>query len=363
MPLEFVLSHGVMEGNGAYNRYASIQAAGIASALPLLHEAVQKIELGSGDSPAVIVDYGCSQGRNSLAPMRTAIERLRPRLGANRPILVFHLDQASNDFNSLFETLSNDPGSYICDDPNVFPCAIGRSFYEQVLPPDSVHLAWSSYAAMWLSRIPCRVSGHFLPLYSSGSEREAFRTQAARDWRAFLSRRAIELRPGGRLVVVLAGLDDDEVSGFEPLMDEANAVLAEMVDEGEIRANEREGMVLATCPRPRRDLLAPFGTSGQCNGLTLEACELIGVPDPAWAKFVNDGDGEALASKRALFFRSTFVTSLALALQDGHDPERCRHFADQLESRLKRRLSEKPAPLHSFVQVLVAAKRTGERAM
>jgi salicylate 1-O-methyltransferase len=36
----------------------------------------------------------------------------------------------------------------------VFPCAIGRSFYDSVLPSNSVDIGWSSFAAMWLSSVP-----------------------------------------------------------------------------------------------------------------------------------------------------------------------------------------------------------------
>ena len=50
--------------------------------------------------------------------------------------------------------------------------------------------------------------------------------------------RAKELRPGGRLVVVVPGARDDGLSGFENFMNHANAVLMEMVDEGTITADE-----------------------------------------------------------------------------------------------------------------------------
>ena len=70
-------AHGVMEGEGAYNRYARMQAGGMALALPLLKEAVQKIELIHGDQPVVIADYGVSQGKNSLASMHVVIKTLR----------------------------------------------------------------------------------------------------------------------------------------------------------------------------------------------------------------------------------------------------------------------------------------------
>ncbi|MFZ0594076.1 MAG: hypothetical protein WAM39_26705 [Bryobacteraceae bacterium] len=350
-------NHGVMEGKGFYNRHARIPAGGAALALPLLEKAVESIELDRGDQPIVIADYGSSQGKNSLAPIRVAIENLRTRLDPNRPIFVFHIDQPSNDFNTLFEVLDADPDRYSLDEPNVFPCAIGRSFYEKVLPPQSVHLGWCSYAAVWLSRIPACVPGHFLALRSKGAERAAFLDQAARDWKAFLSLRARELRSGGRLVVVLPALNDDGVTGLEELMDHANAVLADMVFGGALRADERERMVLGTCPRRRSDLLAPFEADGQFEGLSVECCELGSLPDSAWADYERDGDQEALATKHALFFRAIFVPSLALALTDARDPEQRRLFADRFENGLKRRLTKQPAPLHSFVQIFVVAKQ------
>ena len=350
-------AHGVMEGKGSYNRHARIQAGGVSLALPLLQEAVRRIEIDRGDQPVVVADYGSSQGKNSLASMHVAIETLRERLGPDRPIFVFHIDQSTNDFNTLFEVLSRDPDRYALDAPNVFPCAIGRSFYENVLPPESVHLGWSSYAAMWLSHIPTLIPGHFIALRSTGPEREAFERQAARDWEAFLSLRARELRPGGRLVVVLVALNDDGASGFEDLMDHANGVLAELVDEGAIRADERERMVLGPCPRRRCELLAPFQAHGQFEDLRVERCDLTPLADTAWADYERDGNVEALVTKHALFFRSVFVPSLALALSEAHDAERRCIFADRFESGLKRRLTNQPAPLHSFVQTMVLAKQ------
>src|ERR1700722_142438 len=139
---------GAMEGRGAYDRHAELPASGGAFALPHFERAVRTLPLDTGDQPIVIADYGSSQGKNSLAPMRIAIEALRRRRGPDRPIVVYHVDLPANDFNALFETLQDDPERYVLNQPNVFPCAIGRSFYESVLPPGGVHIGWSSYAAM-----------------------------------------------------------------------------------------------------------------------------------------------------------------------------------------------------------------------
>src|ERR1700722_11461911 len=189
-------SHGVMEGGGFYNRYARIPAGGGGLALPFLEQAVKNIAIDSRDQPVVIADYGSSQGKNSLAPMRVAIEALRPRVGRDRPISVVHVDQAANDFNTLFDVLDRDPERYSMDDPNVFPSAIGRSFYENVFPREEVALGWCSYAAVWLSRVPALIPGHFVALASTGDVRKAFDRQAADDWRRFLSLRGRELHPG-----------------------------------------------------------------------------------------------------------------------------------------------------------------------
>ena len=104
MPKTPAASHGVMEAKGAYNKHAELPAGGAASALPLLDKAVQSVQLDTEGEPVVIADYGSSQGKNSMAPMQLAIRGLRRRIGPNRPISVFHIDQPSNDFNTLFES-------------------------------------------------------------------------------------------------------------------------------------------------------------------------------------------------------------------------------------------------------------------
>ena len=113
------------------------------------------------------------------APTTGTVSVLRRRLGLDRPIMVCHIDRPSNDFNSLFELLDTDPHRYGVDDPYVFPCAIGRSFYGSVLPPNSVDIGWSSFAAMWLSRVPALISNHFYA-FREPRERSAPRSSAKR---------------------------------------------------------------------------------------------------------------------------------------------------------------------------------------
>jgi len=227
-----------------------------------------------------------------------------------------------------------------------------------------VHLGWCSYAAVWLSRIPTLISGHFIARRGMDAERAAFRRQAAQDWETFLSLRARELHPGGRLVVVLPALNDEGTPspGLEALMDHANAVLAEMVDEGALLPDERERMVLGSYARRRCDLLAPFERDGQYQGLSVECCHLSELADPTCVGLQRDGDDDAVATRLAQIFRATYAPSLAGALADARNGAG-RAFADRLESGLKRRVANQPVPLHVFVQTMVLAKQVSTDAV
>jgi hypothetical protein len=128
-----------------------VQAAGLAPAVPWLTEAGKLVPLGQPYLPLIVADYGSSQGRNSLGPLGAAIGVLRERADADRPISVVHTDLPGNDFSALFQTVAADPDSYLRGDANVFPYAIGRSFYSMstsALGESNIQFreAWKLYA-------------------------------------------------------------------------------------------------------------------------------------------------------------------------------------------------------------------------
>jgi hypothetical protein len=344
-----------MEGRGFYNANSASQALGAAPALSLFAEAASEIPLDDVEGLIVLADYGSSQGRNSLAPLRAAITELRSRVGPQRPIVVAHVDQPANDFATLFDVVDTATGSYASDDGNVFPCVVGRSFYRSVLPPDYVHLGWSSYAAQWLSREPTRIPGHIYVPRASENVRAAFAEQAQSDWETFLSLRALELRPSGHLVIVTPALDDSATTPIVVLFDYANQVLAEMVADGAINQEERERMVVAAYPRTRVEAHAPFANGHRFAGLTAKSCTVSEVPDPSWLLFEQDRDQRALAARRAAFFRATFAATLSDALNH-RDADARKSFCDRLEAGLRQHLDDHVAPIASFAMTLLVVK-------
>ncbi|HUC19236.1 MAG TPA: hypothetical protein VMA37_16270 [Acetobacteraceae bacterium] len=334
-----------MEGHGAYNRGSRVQAAGLSPALPLLAEAAGRVPLTAGPEPIVIADYGASEGKNSLLPMRAAIAALRARVGAARAISVIHTDRPSNDFASLFETVSG-PEGYLAGDPAVFAFAVGRTFYEQILPAESVTLGWSSWAVQWLSRVPGPIPDHVQAAYSRDpAARALYAGQAAEDWRQFLLHRGHELRPGGRLVIITMALDEEGGFGYRPLLEAINAALMDMVADGSVRADEALRMAIPTMSRSRADFMAPFAANGRFAGLAIETLEMFHGEDRLWTEFERSQDAGAFGAGWASFMRAAVARTLAAELDGGHEDPRAAAFIDRMESGVARRMEAAPEQL------------------
>jgi hypothetical protein len=332
-----------MEGHGVYNRSSRVQAAGLSPAVPLLEQAARAVPLSEGPEPVVIVDYGSSEGHNSLFPLVVAISVLRERLGPERAISVVHTDLPDNDFTALFRTLAADPNSYLRGDPEVFTSAVGRSFYEQILPAGSVTLAWSSWAVQWLSRLPALIPDQVQVAYSGDpAARAAFAGQAAADWRAFLVHRGSELRPGGRLVVLTMCVDEAGNFGYRSLLEAMYAALIDLVEEGLVHRDEAQRMAIPTVGRSDADLRAPFAETGSFSGLSIEQIEVFLGEDRIWAQFEGDADAHAFGARWAAFSRASVFPTLAAGLEGGRDDPRAARFIDRLEAHLTARLAAAP---------------------
>ena len=175
---------------------------------------------------------------------------LRKRTRPEHSVLVAHTDVADNDFTVLFQTLADDPDSYLKKDAASFASAVGRSFYTQILPSNSVNLGWTSWAIQWLSRVPTPVPDHLQVAYSADEDvKAAYAKQAAFDWHEFVAFRGRELCPGGRLVVMTTAVGDDGEFGHRPLFRGMLAELADLVAQGLVTDDEVRRMCIPMVSR------------------------------------------------------------------------------------------------------------------
>jgi SAM dependent carboxyl methyltransferase len=332
-----------MEGKGRYNRSSQVQAAGLSPAVPMLERAAREVLLPGERLPIVIADYGSSQGHNSLAPVGAAIDVLRERAGRERAISVVHVDLPGNDFTALFETLLSDPQSYLKRDAAAFASAVGRSFYEQVLPAETVTLGWSSWAVQWLSQAPGVIPDQVQVALSSDAEaKKAFHRQAAEDWRQFLAARGRELCEGGRLVVLTMAADERGEFGYRALLQAIYGSLVKMVNSSFLTEEELRQMSIPTVGRSREEFLTPFGVGGSFAGLRLEEMEVFLGEDHIWADYQRDRDPRSFGARWAAFSRASVFPTLAEALKSDGDTERSAAFIAQLESMTAAHLAERP---------------------
>lgn len=279
----------VMAAHDFYNHHSTVQAAAAELGYDWLAEAAGAAALPDG--PLTVADYGVAAGHNSMRPMRLVIGALRQRTPA--PISVVHTDLPANDFSSVFEALEHDPDSYLRGEAEVFPYAIGRSFYQRLFPAASVQLGWSSTTTHWLSRVPTLDGDSIAPNLTTPDVRAHFAEQAADDWTGFLRARSQELAPGGRMVMVQPCAHDDGRLGDEGLQGAMDEILASMVTEGVLTAKQVAGMRLPLWMRTPAEYAGPIDDTPHLRIVRTRTVEH--PPNPMEQALDSTGDAEAFA--------------------------------------------------------------------
>jgi len=303
-----------MVGGGYYDDHSTFQADVAASGGALLKEAVDAVRLPA-DGKVAVADYGCGEGRNSMATIQTALGLLAAR-GAVRAA-VLHNDIPTNDWDGLAANLSG-AGSYLRQFPDARALFAPHSFFERVTVPASITLGTSGSAAHWLSQQPPELD---MPrsLYRSDApqgECAKILAQAASDWQAFLDARAEELQPGGVLLVQMLGSDGDadpvrvSAAGLLKLM---NQCALQLVDEGEVPQGAYAAYCFPVVPRTVEEATAPV-TGALADRLELLHCGLTGVASPYRVALEKTGDVANFAKTYTAFTRAFSESSLRRGL-------------------------------------------------
>ncbi|XP_042035451.1 loganic acid O-methyltransferase-like isoform X1 [Salvia splendens] len=158
-----------------------------------------------------IADFGCSTGNNSFPAMHTIIEAVKRKYESSDlktpDFYVWFNDVVSNDFNTLFRSLPLDRSYKVA--------AVAGDFHSHLLPPSSIHFAYSSWALQWLTEVPKPAVGLHSPAWKGGKRLygvkreevyEAYLGQFERDLEAFLKCRAVEMVKGGIMALLIPAL-------------------------------------------------------------------------------------------------------------------------------------------------------------
>ena len=230
-----------MKGDGFYDDHSAPQMATIDAVSPWLEEAIGQMDLRAIAGPLVVADFGCSEGRNSIAAAARIIAAIRTR--DQRPIQTVHSDLPTNNFNQLFANLYP-AGRSVFPAANVFSAAVGGSMFDQLLPPKTVSIASTYNAIGFLSRRPeVPLPDYILPMGPgrprpgvnvAPEAREAYAAQARTDLVRFYEARAAEMVTGGKLLVASFGVGK-QYRACDGLYDVLNDALLDLVGRGRLR--------------------------------------------------------------------------------------------------------------------------------
>lgn len=340
-----------MERGGFYNQNSTLQNAAIHKILPLWQEVVETAPLN--DDSATIVDYGSSEGRNSMIPLSMAIEKVREIKGSNCPISVIHTDLPGNDFSALFQTIIENENSYLRLSDDLYPSAIGRSYFEQILPANSVDLAWNTWTLQWMSKNPVEDSDFLYGAYSHKEwVRQSVEKQLAEDWREFLRLRSVELKPGGAMLC-LFGSKGTTMLGWEWTLNAFWSGILDMHKEGLLSDKDKLRINLPLGPRDIKAIKEPFGQNGLYEGLMLEHAEVMQSPDPFWPEYLITKDTKQFGQNWKNFMKAVFAPVIRSQLEPEKDTS---ILVEEIFDRFAVAVSAHPRETEHFVGVAILRK-------
>ncbi|MES0879621.1 hypothetical protein [Roseibium sp. SCP14] len=188
--------------------------------------------------PMNITDYGCGPGHSAIETVRPALKAWNALPNAN--LSVCHADQPGNDWNALMGLVFGDDGYANTANAPQVRTSVG-SFYERMMPDNSVTIATCFFASHWLSQSVQLHSPETIWFADlTGEARQKMWQLAKRDWVKFLHLRAQELQPGGYLFVSALGAvpEEGEINGIAAAgrgnYRAQQAVVASMVEDGQL---------------------------------------------------------------------------------------------------------------------------------
>ncbi|MQL92639.1 hypothetical protein Taro_025267 [Colocasia esculenta] len=344
------------EDDGSYAKNSEAPASAVALSKPLLEVAIRSMKLFAGEASIRIADLGCATGHNTLSTMDFLVGSLRQRyeeeFGCVPEFEAFFSDLPSNDFNSLFRSLSVFPDK---KKRPFYAAGVPGSFYDRLFPKGKLHLAVSLSALHWLSQIPESVLDRRSPAWNKGRAWidgakeevvEAYARQSSEDLKAFLRCRREEIMEGGLLFLLMAGrpgsqppanqLGDPESRAKHPFTGTMDQAWADLLNEGLIDEETRDSFNIPAYMRSTEEVRKAFE---ECSGFEIQKLEFQRIVEHSKEKqeeWIKDPDSYGMA-------KANLVRATLKPIAEAHlGPA----LSEELFRRFQRRSSEDTTMLH-----------------
>ena len=344
-----------MKGGGYYSQRTRGAKDVIDNAVSMLEDAVAALPTRTTERNIQIADYGAADGGTSKQAIYRTISALRKRYPQHQ-ITVTYSDLPGNDYSTLFRNLTgvddDSEDNYLKDFGSVFVNACSIGFHSQLMPDQTLDIGFSATAMHYVSEKPCQIPNHVHMVGASGSALDAFSRQARDDWNRILLSRAAELKPGGRLVFMNFGIDEDGRylgnTGGINMFNTFNDIWNELHEEGSITHDEWVDATFSQFYRTREEFCAPLvdpSSEVYQSGLRLVSAHTGVVKCPYRAAYEAAGETMSTQEFAASYIptlRSWSETVFATAL-DSARPENARAaLGDLFYQRYEDRVAADP---------------------
>ena len=304
-----------MKGGGYYSQRTRGAKDVIDNAVSMLEDAVAALPARTTERSIQIADYGAADGGTSKQAIYRTISALRKRYPQHQ-VTVTYSDLPGNDYSTLFRNLTgvddDSDDNYLKDFGNVFVNACGIGFHSQLMPDQTLDIGFSATAMHYVSEKPCQIPNHVHMVGASGSALDAFSRQARDDWNRILLSRAAELKPGGRLVFMNFGIDEDGRylgnTGGINMFNTFNDIWHELHEEGSITHDEWVDATFSQFYRTREEFCAPLvdpSSEVYQSGLRLVSAHTGVVKCPYRAAY--EAAGETMSTQE---FAASYIPTL-----------------------------------------------------
>lgn len=223
-----------------------------------------------------LADYGCADGQNSMGWIRLAAAKAKER--CQRLEITFS-DQSAENEQVLRKALATDQEFWECNTHLSFNYKAG-SFFQQILPDNSIDIAFSSTAIHWLSPVS---SSFNTSLVEESAQKVEIQNHASKDLFLFYQARKNELKPHGYLVLSNIG----EHQGGEYIAKNHIQALHSLAAEMQI-----ENMSIPIYLRTLSELVLPLNRLG----LKQLYAEEVVIPCSYYAEYMAESQSHQDAS-------------------------------------------------------------------
>jgi len=297
-----------------------------------LMEAFAELEIHPNDN-LVIVDYGSADGKNSITSwVPKVVLFTRSKRQESASIHFVFNDLPLNDWNFFWRESAPSYLSTV-DQRKIFFSSIGRSFYEQILPANTVSFGvCGTNSVHWTSSIPVHIKGTVnCHLSTNEDELLAWKELAKADWDQMLRHRSKELKKGGRLVLTGICLKVGEIN---PILNKMNETIHELVKEGLLSEQVLDQITHPTYLRTEEE----YRNYDKDIPLKLIKCQTFFQPSYSFAQYKQHGDLDRFADAVCGTFKGVQAGTLKNLLLACEDESRVNVALDRYWKILKQKV-------------------------